>query len=191
MKRLSLFGAMLAVTASALVSLGGSASAMAGPGTTQVQPGDTLSSIAGQYDTTYTRIFNANPNILDPNVIFAGESIRIPAPDEQLPDRLSPDKPVPLPTPIPEPTPPVVTAPAGTDVWDKLAGCESNGNWSANTGNGYFGGLQFRQSTWDANGGTGLPSDASREQQIEIAKKVQASQGWKAWPACSEKLGLL
>jgi LysM repeat protein len=190
MKRLSLFGALLAVTASALVSLGGNASAMAGPATTQVQPGDTLSSIAGRYETTYKRIFNANPDILDPNVIFAGETIRIPSADEQLPDRET-DRPVPLPTPIPEPKPPVVVAPASADIWDKLAQCESNGNWSANTGNGYFGGLQFRQSTWDANGGAGVPSAASREQQIEVGRKVQASQGWKAWPTCSAKLGLL
>jgi uncharacterized protein YabE (DUF348 family) len=75
-------------------------------------------------------------------------------------------------------------------VWDKLAECESGGNWSINTGNGYYGGLQFSLSTWRAYGGSGMPHEASREEQIAIAKKVQAAQGWGAWPACSAELGL-
>jgi resuscitation-promoting factor RpfA len=74
--------------------------------------------------------------------------------------------------------------------WDKLAQCESGGNWSINTGNGYYGGLQFSLSTWRAYGGSGMPHKASREEQIRIAKKVQASDGWGAWPACTAKLGL-
>jgi resuscitation-promoting factor RpfB len=81
------------------------------------------------------------------------------------------------------------STPSGS-IWDKLAQCESGGNWSINTGNGYYGGLQFSLSTWRANGGSGMPHEASREEQIRIAKKVQASQGWGAWPACSSKLGL-
>jgi len=81
------------------------------------------------------------------------------------------------------------STPSGS-VWDKLAECESGGNWSINTGNGYYGGLQFSLSTWRAHGGSGMPHQASREEQIRIAKKVQASQGWGAWPACSSKLGL-
>jgi uncharacterized protein YabE (DUF348 family) len=81
------------------------------------------------------------------------------------------------------------STPSGS-VWDKLAQCESGGNWSINTGNGYYGGLQFSLSTWRAYGGSGLPSDASREGQIAIAKKLQADAGWGAWPACSSKLGL-
>ena len=81
------------------------------------------------------------------------------------------------------------STPSGS-VWDKLAKCESGGNWSINTGNGYYGGLQFSLSTWRAYGGSGLPSNASREQQIAIAKKVQADAGWGAWPACSRKIGL-
>ena len=80
------------------------------------------------------------------------------------------------------------TAPAST--WDSLAQCESGGNWATNTGNGYAGGLQFSQSTWAAHGGTGSAANASREQQIAVAQKVQASQGWGAWPACAAKLGL-
>lgn len=76
-------------------------------------------------------------------------------------------------------------------VWDKLAQCESSGDWSINTGNGFYGGLQFTLSTWRAYGGTGLPHENSREEQIRVGKKVQAGQGWGAWPACAAKLGLL
>jgi len=81
------------------------------------------------------------------------------------------------------------TTPSGS-VWDKLAECESGGNWSINTGNGYYGGLQFSLSTWRAYGGTGMPHEASREEQIAVAKRVQADQGWGAWPACTAKLGI-
>ena len=79
----------------------------------------------------------------------------------------------------------------GSTVWDSLAQCESGGNWAINTGNGYYGGLQFSLSTWQAYGGTGLPSSASRETQIAIATKLRdASGGYGAWPGCSAKLGL-
>ncbi len=80
---------------------------------------------------------------------------------------------------------------SGTTVWDKIAHCESGGNWAANTGNGYYGGLQFSLGTWRAYGGAGLPSSASRLTQIAIATKVRnASGGYGAWPACSQALGL-
>ncbi|HJY45511.1 MAG TPA: transglycosylase family protein [Propionibacteriaceae bacterium] len=81
------------------------------------------------------------------------------------------------------------STPSGS-VWDKLAQCESGGNWSINTGNGYYGGLQFSLSTWRAYGGKGYPHQASRDEQIRIAKKLQAAAGWGSWPACSSKLGL-
>ena len=77
-----------------------------------------------------------------------------------------------------------------TGKWDMLAQCESGGNWNINTGNGFSGGLQFLPSTWAAHGGVGDPASASREQQIAVAERVLASQGWGAWPACSAKLGL-
>ncbi len=83
--------------------------------------------------------------------------------------------------------------PASADTgntWDQLAECESGGNWNIDTGNGYKGGLQFKQSTWEAFGGSGDPSNASREQQIAVAENVLDGQGWGAWPACSAKLGL-
>ncbi len=79
---------------------------------------------------------------------------------------------------------------AGGSVWDAIAKCESGGDWSINTGNGYSGGLQFSPSTWRAFGGTGSAANATREQQIAVAEKVQASQGWGAWPSCTRKLGL-
>jgi nucleoid-associated protein YgaU len=83
-----------------------------------------------------------------------------------------------------------VPSSTATNVWDSLAQCESSGNWAINTGNGYAGGLQFSPSTWAAYGGTGSAANASREQQIAVAERVQAGQGWGAWPACSAKLGL-
>ncbi|WP_026918443.1 transglycosylase family protein [Gordonia shandongensis] len=72
--------------------------------------------------------------------------------------------------------------------WDAVAQCESGGDWSINTGNGYYGGLQFSQSTWEANGGTGIASDASREEQIRVAENVLATQGPGAWPTCGAYL---
>jgi hypothetical protein len=76
-------------------------------------------------------------------------------------------------------------------VWDSIAQCESGGNWAENTGNGYYGGLQFSVGTWQSYGGSGLPSNASRLTQIAIATKVRdASGGYGAWPACAASLGL-
>jgi LysM repeat protein len=83
------------------------------------------------------------------------------------------------------------TANAAPDsVWDQLAQCESGGRWNINTGNGYYGGLQFSPSTWRAFGGSGSAHQASRGQQIAVAERVLAAQGWNAWPSCSRKLGL-
>ncbi|MDI3332026.1 MAG: transglycosylase family protein [Micrococcus sp.] len=83
---------------------------------------------------------------------------------------------------------PATAAPVST--WDALAQCESSGNWSINTGNGYYGGLQFSPSTWQAFGGSGMPHQASKAEQIRVAENTLAAQGWGAWPACSAKLGL-
>ena len=76
------------------------------------------------------------------------------------------------------------TANADTVNWDAVAQCESGGNWSTNTGNGQYGGLQFKQSTWAANGGVGSPANATREEQIRVAQNVLATQGIGAWPKC-------
>ncbi|MEJ2886224.1 transglycosylase family protein [Actinomycetospora aeridis] len=84
-------------------------------------------------------------------------------------------------------------SPESNATWDRLAMCESTQNWEADTGNGFKGGLQFTDSTWSEFGGeryASSPDEASREEQIRVAKKVQDEQGWNAWPTCSEKLGL-
>ncbi|HLS77783.1 MAG TPA: transglycosylase family protein [Nocardia sp.] len=72
--------------------------------------------------------------------------------------------------------------------WDGVAQCESGGNWSINTGNGYYGGLQFSHSTWLANGGTGYAHNASKEEQIRVAENVLKTQGVGAWPVCGQYL---
>ncbi|MER6288355.1 transglycosylase family protein [Streptomyces sviceus] len=77
-------------------------------------------------------------------------------------------------------------------VWDRIAQCESGGNWHINTGNGYYGGLQFSAGTWRAYGGTAYAATADRatkSQQIAVATKVQGAQGWGAWPTCSARAG--
>lgn len=71
--------------------------------------------------------------------------------------------------------------------WESIAQCESGGNWSTDTGNGYSGGLQFDQGTWKANGGSGSPANASKSEQIRVAQNVEQSQGMGAWPECSQK----
>ncbi|MDG4865605.1 transglycosylase family protein [Streptomyces sp. T-3] len=83
-------------------------------------------------------------------------------------------------------------AAADSGVWDRIAKCESGGNWHINTGNGYYGGLQFAGSTWRAYGGGAYAPTAdraSRSQQIAVATKVQRAQGWGAWPVCSARAG--
>jgi resuscitation-promoting factor RpfB len=89
--------------------------------------------------------------------------------------------------PAPEPT---TNYASGSTVWDELAQCESGGNWATDTGNGYYGGLQFTLDTWQAYGGSGYPDEASREEQIAVAEQVQNAQGWGAWPSCAAELGL-
>ena len=87
---------------------------------------------------------------------------------------------------------PTATAAPDSD-WDRLAQCESGGDWHINTGNGYYGGLQFAAGTWNGFGGgefAPTADKASRIEQIYVAEKVLAQQGWGAWPACSASLGL-
>ena len=77
---------------------------------------------------------------------------------------------------------------AGPD-WDAIAQCESGGNWSINTGNGFHGGLQFTLGTWQGNGGSGLPENASRDEQIRVAENTLRTQGIGAWPVCGARAG--
>lgn len=98
----------------------------------------------------------------------------------------------------PPTTTPPTTAPAPpvtSGIWDRIAACESGGNWAINSGNGYYGGLQFLLSTWQINGGTAFaayPHQATREQQITVAERVVAANGgsYGAWGACAASLGL-
>ena len=82
---------------------------------------------------------------------------------------------------------PMATAHADSVNWDAISQCESGGNWSINTGNGHYGGLQFKPATWSANGGVGHPAAASRAEQIRVAENVLRTQGIKAWPTCGAK----
>jgi len=110
----------------------------------------------------------------------------------------APDAPPPPPAPVgfdPNvPPPPAPDAPPPPPVhkaysvnWDAIAQCESGGNWGISTGNGYSGGLQFTSSTWHANGGSGSPSGASRDEQIRVAENVLHTQGIGAWPVCGRR----
>jgi LysM repeat protein len=160
-----------------------------------INVGDTLDGIATAHQTTYVRLFDANANINDPDVIYPGDKVRIPADSEKLPDR-----------PIPSDAPVVAMTPAQPQVsyttpqykaytpaapvsytsgtnWDRIAACESGGNWAINTGNGYYGGLQFTQQTWAGAGGLAYAPRAdlaTPAQQIAIASKLSLGN----WPVC-------
>ena len=78
------------------------------------------------------------------------------------------------------------------EIWDAISRCEAGGNWAINTGNGYYGGVQFDQSTWERNGGLRFAPRAdlaTREEQITVAEVTRARQGWGAWPVCSGRAG--
>lgn len=174
-----------------------------------VKSGDYLSELAKTYGTSVQRLFYANTQIKDPDLIYPGEQLRVPGPNEHLaqrpiPGQVSTDSVPAQQTPesdddelpvvaavIPSPTPVITSAtnPNGS-VWSRLATCESSGDWSADTGNGFYGGLQFTLESWRAVGGIGYPNQASPAEQIALAEKLQTMQGWGAWPACSAKLGL-
>ncbi|NYD42987.1 transglycosylase family protein [Nocardioides panaciterrulae] len=90
----------------------------------------------------------------------------------------------------------VVETPAhasSTATWNRIAQCESSGNWHINTGNGYYGGLQISRSTWAGYGGrryAALPSQATKAEQIRVAERIRRGQGWGAWPVCSRRAGV-
>jgi hypothetical protein len=117
-----------------------------------------------------------------------------PSPDpeaEPAPEVEPEPEPEPAPDPEPEPEPQVASGGAiPLSTWERVAQCESGGNWSINTGNGYYGGLQFNLDSWRWVGGSGYPHEASKAEQIERAEILHQRQGWNAWPACSRKLGL-
>jgi LysM repeat protein len=196
--RLPVFAAGL--VAAAVFSVAGSSSAHAqttnnqktqnakpAPVMVVVNPGDNLSAIADAYQTTYVRIFDANTKIADPDLIYPGDTLRIPDPTEQLADRAIPADYVaahPITTyQAPSYTPAArVSYTSGTN-WDAIAACESGGNWAINTGNGYYGGLQFTQQTWAGAGGLAYAPRAdlaTPAQQIAVASTL----GLNNWPVC-------
>jgi hypothetical protein len=135
-----------------------------------------------------------------PNVAPVADAAPAPAdlpPAPDAPPAPAPDAPPAPEAPAPAPEAPADDAPAHEDApapkkaysvnWDAIAGCESGGNWSISTGNGYAGGLQFTPSTWRSNGGSGSPNGASREEQIRVAENVLHSQGIGAWPVCGRR----
>ncbi|WP_349362076.1 transglycosylase family protein [Streptomyces sp. H27-C3] len=188
MTRKFVFAFLPALAATAVVLSTGTASAATAK-TYTVQPGDTLSRIADKqlgdaskwqalYATNRTTVGN------DPNVIVPGQNLRLTTTANSAP---SPTRP----STNPVPQPPAPTAPNTSPTrWDRLAQCESTGNWSINSGNGYYGGLQFSLPTWRAFGGNGMPHQQPRAEQIRIAEKVLRVQGPGAWPHCSYEAGM-
>ena len=121
--------------------------------------------------------------------------------ETQLPEELPADvAPAPAAAPmeatlhsVASPAPQRAVTYAGDSVWDDLARCESGGNWAIDTGNGYYGGLQFSLGTWQQYGGAeyaGYPHQATRDEQIIVAERLRAARGYAPWPACRAKLGL-
>jgi LysM repeat protein len=174
-----------------------------------VHSGDTLSKIAKTHSSTYIRVFNANPKIQDPDIIYPNEVVRIPDSKEKLPNRLAGVAQTSVPTTQKEPISsyqqqtysqqssqnysytqpapaPAANYSTGNTAWDSIAQCEAGGNWAINTGNGYYGGLQFTQATWVSAGGLKYAPRAdlaSRAQQIAIASKLSLSN----WPVCGAR----
>lgn len=112
------------------------------------------------------------------------------APPPPAPTTTAPPPPTTVPAPAPAPAPTSGSGdPNDPASWDRLAGCETGGNWAADTGNGYYGGLQFSLSSWQAVGGPGYPHQASRETQIEMGKRLYAQGGWSHWPGCTRSFG--
>ena len=128
-----------------------------------VKDGDTLWDLVGD---DYAKVAAAN-HIADPDLIYVGQRIDL---DAKVGSSPAPSN-----------------SGSNDDVWDRIAECESGGDWGTSTGNGYYGGLQFSLSSWRAAGGEGMPNLASKAEQIRRGKILQRMQGWGAWPVCSVK----
>ena len=182
------------------------ATATPAPIMVQVQPGDYLEKIASDHNTTYLRLYYANTDIQDQDLIFPGQSLRIPADDEQLNARpLAASAPVEAvaavaanPAADTAPVARTRVAPAASapnfdtsdgGVWDRIAACESGGNWAINTGNGYYGGLQFDVGTWGGYGGYPTANLAPKSVQIERANQIRAARGYSPW-TCAAIVGI-
>lgn len=186
-----------------------------------IASGDTLTEAAGALGMSLGTALERNPEYRNnPHRVFPGDEVCRDTSRQHLPPRDPEPTPEPQPEPAPaeqpasepaaqpasepEPEQPEPTTnqavddgsfprdDVSDDRWDRLAECESTSRWNVNTGNGYYGGLQFSPSTWRAFGGHEFASNAhlaTREQQILIAERTLAEQGWGAWPACTERFG--
>lgn len=139
-------------------------------------------------------------------IVTAYHHMELTTSDNELQDPQTPPTPEPTPKPLPVQTPrptpqaraatipPIARQPvraSGTgDVWDLLVQCETQGDWYANTGNGYYGGLQFDEQTWRSVGGRGNPANAPIAEQKLRAELLRQQRGFQPWPACSAQLGL-
>jgi hypothetical protein len=166
----------------------------------RVHPGDSLSAIARhEYGKAadWPAVWWANRHTVpDPGLITAGQRLQLPGKHQvrhamaRAAAAVTSQAPSSAPaaaTSAPATVSPSSLPSAGGANWQAIAACESGGNWSANTGNGFYGGLQFTQGTWDAYGGGQYASsanNASASQQIAVAERVLAGQGIGAWPVC-------
>ncbi len=167
----------------------------------RVRPGDTLSQIAAHeygHAADWPAIWWANRRqVPDPGIISVGQRLRLPgkarvrawlaraAEAAAAPAAVAPATGGQASAPVTSSAP--VPASSGGVNWSAIAACESGGNWGANTGNGFYGGLQFTQGTWDAYGGGQYASSANQAtpaQQMAVANRVLAGQGIGAWPVC-------
>ena len=186
-KRAGLSRRILAAAAAALTALAlvGPMTANADAGQHTVRRGDTLRSIACQHglygDNAWRKIYDVNPKLDHPEELKRGQSLNIPS-RKADPDHRR------LPKGYDEP--PRDRTTRRNCVWDRLAECESGGNWFINTGNGYYGGIQFSRSSWRAVGGDGYPHQHVRKEPVIRGEKLRDEQGWGAWPGCSRALGL-
>jgi LysM repeat protein len=200
-RRAARLGATFALTGAIVISaLALPAAASSRGGTYTVKSGDTLGSIARSHGLgSWQSLYQANSSVIrNPNLIFPGQRLvlsgggsathqvqRSSATTHHSTTSSSSHR-----SSQSSSAPQQSNVAAGGTVWDRLAQCESGGNWSINTGNGFYGGLQFTQSSWHAAGGSGSPQNASRAEQIRAAERLQQMQGWGAWPTCSQKVGL-
>lgn len=156
-----------------------------------VQPGDTLSGIAATRGLTWQDLESLN-QLPNPNLIFPGQIIQIPTGSTSPVSSIS-SAPSVSSTPVrstPVQSTVNVPDPASSINWDAVAQCESSGDWQIDTGNGFYGGLQFTESTWLAYGGgkyASYANEASKAEQETVANAVLAGQGIGAWPVCGPR----
>jgi LysM repeat protein len=204
-RRAARLGATVALTGGLVISaLALPAAATSRGGTYTVKSGDTLGSIARTHGLGgWHGLYDANRAVIkNPDLIFPGQKLTLTSGGGSA-NTVQRSSTTPHHSTTSSTTsssshrssqrasaPQQSSVPAGGTVWDRLAQCESGGNWSISTGNGFYGGLQFTQSSWHAAGGSGSPQNASRAEQIRVAERLQQMQGWGAWPTCSAKIGV-